>query len=537
MEFFSRFSTAFADGRLGFNLVAIHGVLTLLVITSIILRTIVTRSGHGIGRWTGMRIVEEAGQEAVRRVRKLLFWITVLAVLIAIAGGVAYHLAGRDIRIDLQTWYERLTIPELIELGIGAGKIAAVIAIAWVGIRLVKHGRRPLEEKLRGWMGSEEREAFLHRWCSLIQWYGTTAIRLAAIYFACRIAGLSEHLADFCIYLLEILSIVVAARVLTLSCRMFSQVLAGVGDTLLNDGRFRNYWDRGRRLIPFGERCFEAAVYVTATAWLCVRLHLPLNKQEDLGFKIVACIGIFFLTRVIIELLQVLLNESFGLNDDDQVIDQKGQTLVPLLYSVLQYVLYFGSVLMMMSMLGIPTAPILAGASILGLAVGLGAQSLVTDIVSGFFILFENQYLVGDHVQIGDACGTVEAVGIRLTQIRDGQGKLYIIPNGQIKGVVSFSKGYVNALVDLKVSTGTDLESVFRSMADAGRRLRQMHREVLADTQILGLIELGTSDMTVRALTKVKPGTHFAMQNEYRRLLKLVLDQNAASAASGRMAA
>src|SRR5437870_12878427 len=97
--------------------------------------------------------------------------------------------------------------------------------------------------------------------------------------------------------------------------------------------------------------------------------------------------------------------------------------------------------MIMMDVLGIDTRPILAGVSILGLAVGLGAQSLVTDVVSGFFILFENQYLVGDYIQVGDAVGVVEAVGIRVTHIRDGQGKVYIIPNGQLKVVVSYSKG------------------------------------------------------------------------------------------------
>jgi small conductance mechanosensitive channel len=186
---------------------------------------------------------------------------------------------------------------------------------------------------------------------------------------------------------------------------------------------------------------------------------------------------------------------------------------------------YFGSVLTLLGVQGVDTRPLLAGAGILGLAVGLGAQNLVTDVVSGFFILFENQYLVGDVIKIGDATGTVEEVGIRVTQVRDEYGKLHIIPNGQIKGVVSYSKGYVNAVVDVKLPSGRSLESVFRAMAEAGRRLRLRRPEVLAETEVRGLVEFGTSEMVVRAVTKVKPGTHHLMQNEYRRLLKEVLDQ------------
>src|SRR5262249_36363405 len=155
---------------------------------------------------------------------------------------------------------------------------------------------------------------------------------------------------------------------------------------------------------------------------------------------------IFFGTRVVIELLFVLINEAFGMYDEERSAEnQKGQTLVPLLQSVCQYALYFGSAVIMLGVLHIETGPILAGAGILGLAAGLGAQSLITDVVSGFFILFENQYLVGDYVKIGDSAGRVEAVGIRNTQVRDDQGRLHIIPNGQIKGVINYSKGYVNA--------------------------------------------------------------------------------------------
>ena len=154
-------------------------------------------------------------------------------------------------------------------------------------------------------------------------------------------------------------------------------------------------------------------------------------------------------------------------------------------------------------------------------------------VVSGFFILFEKQYFVGDIVQIGDALGRVEAINIRHTQIRDESGKLYIIPNGQIKTVVNFSKGYVNAVVDIKVPTTTNLDQVMRDMAEAGKRLRDRRREVMADTVIKGLVDLTPSDMTIRAVTKVQPGTHLVMQQEYRKILKEVFDEARTRQADG----
>ncbi len=113
--------------------------------------------------------------------------------------------------------------------------------------------------------------------------------------------------------------------------------------------------------------------------------------------------------------------------------------------------------------------------------------------------------------------------------MRDEQGRLYIIPNGQIKTVTNFSKGYVNAVVDIKVPTSTSLDRVMRDMAEAGRRLRVSRHEVLADTLVKGLVDLTPGDMVVRALTKVQPGTHLAMQQEYRRLLKAVFDETQAA--------
>jgi len=329
---------------------------------------------------------------------------------------------------------------------------------------------------------------------------------------------------------LSAISILVVARLLTLAFKAALQPVVGVGDHYLGRDPYRVYWERVTHLFPFGQRCFEAAVYVEAAS-LFVRL-VGLDSYSGYGPQIVTCIGIIFGSRAATELLQVLINQAFDLYSDGGSLDQKAKTLVPLLTSVAQYVLYFGSGVVMLRVLNVDTTPILAGAGILGLGVGLGAQSLVTDVVSGFFILFENQYLVGDYVQIGDASGTVEVVGIRLTQIRDGHGKLHLIPNGQVKGVVNFSKGYVNAVVDYKSAAGGDLESVFRAMTEAGKRLQKDYPdEVLEETVIQGVVDLGTSDMTVRAVTKVQPGAHAAMQNQYRRLLKLVMDAPKESAA------
>ncbi len=465
---------------------------------------------------------------------------------------------GHDIRHDVQAWYSELTGPEIFDMGVGLGELVLVAIGAYFGVRLVRRLKRNLEAhalkhlpfkapaglkigelntpSITDQEHKDKHEQTVKHWFNLLERFAICTVLLTGVWVASFVVHLNGQVDWLIGFSIRMLAIFMVSRLLILACRTLSHSLAALGNHHLNDTKVTRYWDRVKRLFPFGEKCFEAAVYISATS-LCVdaldfiRVLRP-KGENHLGQHIVQCIGIFFVTRVVIELSTVLLNEAFDMYNEDRQEDQMGKTLVPLLQSICQYGLYFASGLMMMGVMGLPTQSILAGAGILGLACGLGAQSLVTDVVSGFFILFENQYLVGDIVQICDAQGRVEAVSIRHTQVRDEQGKLYIIPNGQIKSVINFSKGYVNAVVDYKISTQTPVDQVLRNMAEAGHRLRQSRREVLAETIVKGIVELTPSDMTIRAVTRVQPGTHLLMQNEFRRLLKDVLDQRQAKPAA-----
>jgi small conductance mechanosensitive channel len=471
----------------------------------------------------------------------VLFWLTLGLMVVSGIGMVVYHFCGQDIRTDLREWSSRVTSAHLFAVGFTIGKLAVVGVVAgvvfWAVRRIMVRFEAYLHEHLLPRLPAPTAPAHpdgpapnhhhdyqktVRNWFITLERYLLATILLGGVWAGGWSADLArvDHFAGL---LLRILTILTAARILTLSCRTLSCVMAGLGDRHLGTSKFQRYWERVQRLFPFGERCFEAAVYITAAS-MCVRELEFIAFVASYGHKIVKCIGVFFCTRVLIELLYVFINEAFGLYNEDRPVDQKGLTLVPLLQSFSQYALYFGSGLFMLRVFEVDTTPILAGAGILGLAGGLGAQSLVTDVVSGFFILFENWYLVGDIVQIGDSVGRVEAVSIRHTQVRDEQGRLFIIPNGQIKTVTNFSKGYVNAVVDVKVPTTTNLAKVMEDMAEAGRRLRVRRSEVLAETVVKGLIDLSPSEMVIRAVTKVQPGTHLAMQQEYRRLLKEVFD-------------
>jgi small conductance mechanosensitive channel len=556
---FAGIAEILTDARFDANLIACYGVIVVLVLVALSLRRMLARDRPAS---TGMQWLDTLGDEATAHARKLLWWGSLAAIILLTLAGLGYHFAGRDVRHDLGAFVGKLSPETLLHLSVQlaecAGLLIAAIAVTW----LLRRTRPLLQAYVRSVLGplvpkrreavviagkvSEAEEALrrlklsmeapaekeeepgedpLEHWFVLLERFGVAAVRLGALWQACRVVGLGD-LADVTVgFVLHVGTILVVARLLILAARVLNRVGLALGDQHLGRGPVRHYWERLHNLIPLGERCFEWSVYIAAGA-LCLRQIPSLAGIASYGPLIVHCIGIFFATRVAIEMVQVSLNEAFGLYADSGKIDPKGRTLVPLLHSCCQYVLYFGASVMMLGHLGMNIQPILAGAGILGLAVGLGAQSLVSDVVSGFFILFEGQYLVGDYVQIGDANGIVEEVGIRNTKVRDAQGKLFIIPNGQVKSVVSYSKGFINAVVDVKVPAGSDLEGVFRAMNEAGRRLKIMHHEVLAETDVQGLVDLGNTDMTLRAITKVQPGRHAAMQNEYRRILKMVFDED-----------
>jgi moderate conductance mechanosensitive channel len=536
------------DDRLLANLITIHVVLAVLVIISIILRKLLKNGGEQIARWTGFTWLEGVGKEAVKGMHSMLFWITVGLMIVMVASTAVYHVAGRDARNDFVSLSEQVTLTHLTALGIAIGKLVGLMIGIALSFRLVRRLRVFLEVYVHhhlprhvlpeaaavpaatsGPAADGERhphlEETIRRWFTLFERYLLVLSVLGGFWLAGHIVGV-ESTDRWSKLVLQVVTFFMAARLLTLACRTMFHVVANLGNKHLDKGHFHRYWDRIVRLFPLGERCFEAAVWIFAAAQ-CARALDFIIFIARYGDGIVQCIGIFFCTRVLIELLHVFINEAFGMYKEDRVEDPKGRTLVPLLESLSQYVFYFGSVLMMLRVFEIDTTPILAGAGVVGLAVGLGAQNLVGDVVAGFFILFENQYLVGDIVQIGDAMGRVEAINIRSTQIRDESGKLVIIPNGQIKTVVNFSKEFVNAVVDIKVSTSANLDTVMRDMLEAGKRMKARRSEVMADTVIKGLVDLTPNDMVIRAVTKVQPGTHLTMQQEYRRILKEVFDESA----------
>ena len=206
---------------------------------------------------------------------------------------------------------------------------------------------------------------------------------------------------------------------------------------------------------------------------------------------------------------------------------QRAQTMGSLLKSVVTGVLVavFGT--MILSEVGVNIAPIIASAGIIGIALGFGAQSLVKDFLSGTFMIFEDQYGVGDVVDIGEAIGTVEAVTLRITRLRDLNGTVWYVPNGEILRVGNMSQNWARAVVDVSVGYGEDLVRVKRVLLEVAKDLYEddeFRELIIEEPEVTGVEMLAADSVNLRVMIKTLPLEQWAVAREMRQRVKARFD-------------
>jgi small conductance mechanosensitive channel len=206
-------------------------------------------------------------------------------------------------------------------------------------------------------------------------------------------------------------------------------------------------------------------------------------------------------------------------------VEQRTETLRHIVGSVGRIVVWGAAILMIIHEFGVDTGPLLTGAGILGLAVGFGAQSLVKDVIAGFFILLEDQYAVGDSVRIGEHDGTVEYMSLRTTILRNFEGHIHVIPNGTVSSVTVTTRDWARAVVDITVPHNVNISRLFGLLESSGTRLLEEFKEQVLDRPaILGIEKLSDQGATVRLAVKTLPSKQAELTREWRRLIREVLD-------------
>ncbi|MGE5509464.1 MAG: mechanosensitive ion channel family protein [Chitinophagales bacterium] len=206
--------------------------------------------------------------------------------------------------------------------------------------------------------------------------------------------------------------------------------------------------------------------------------------------------------------------------------ERRAKTLSTLTSSIARYTIYFFAAVMALQHLGFNTTSILTAAGIGGLAIGFGAQNLVRDVITGFFILFEDQYGVGDYITASGVSGVVEEMGIRITKIRDFGGELHIIPNGQISQVTNHMGPSMRVLFDVSVSYDTDLDRAVAALDELFAAFAKANARVLVEgPSVLGVQELGESGITIRVVARTKPMEQWTVERQLKRQIKDRFDQ------------
>jgi small-conductance mechanosensitive channel len=239
---------------------------------------------------------------------------------------------------------------------------------------------------------------------------------------------------------------------------------------------------------------------------------------------IILVIVYFILARIAIRISISVINRLMK-SQTMRMDERRRNTLTSLLDNVVRYLIYFIFVVEALTSINIHVETLLAGAGIAGLAVGFGAQSLIKDVLTGLFILFEDQYGVGDLVKINQFTGTVQSIGLRLTRIKAWTGEVEIIPNGQIQQVTNYSRHNSIAVIDIAVSYEADLKHAMRVIQMAMDRVKAENDNIVGDVQIQGVQSLGENHIVIRVTAECRPTTQYGVQRLAYQRVKEAFDQ------------
>ncbi|MDO9574897.1 MAG: mechanosensitive ion channel family protein [Candidatus Contubernalis sp.] len=244
------------------------------------------------------------------------------------------------------------------------------------------------------------------------------------------------------------------------------------------------------------------------------------------AFAAVKIIVIAIMAYFALRLGYVTIEKLFKEREGKFTLPQgKLKTLKTLTKSVFRYFIFFIFVIMALRELDIDYTPILASAGILGLAVGFGAQNLIMDIITGFFLIVEGQFTVGDYITVGNYSGVVEEIELRTTRLRDFSGELHIIPNGKIEVVTNHSSGNMRAMVDVDVAYEEDLEKVQQVLTKVSEEMSGRFSEIKQGPMVLGLVDLGDSGITYRMVAYTEAMQQWKIEREMRKTIKDFFDR------------
>ncbi|GMK38966.1 mechanosensitive ion channel protein MscS [Paenibacillus sp. CCS19] len=251
------------------------------------------------------------------------------------------------------------------------------------------------------------------------------------------------------------------------------------------------------------------------------------ERWADIGLTIVRVAAILLIGRVVELIVHKSINRMMIEREMKQAsFTRRMLTVGKLLKNVTTYLIYFVGALLILAEFNVNLAPLLAGAGVISLAIGFGAQSLVKDIITGFFIILEDQFAVGDVIQVGQFKGTVEMIGLRTTRVKSWTGEMHIIPNGMINEVTNFSMNNSVAVVDFAIAYEEDVDRAVDIMKKTLESDTLVLEHTMGKPQVLGVQMLGPEQVTLRVIVECLPTMQAVVARALNAIIKRAFDEH-----------
>ncbi|MGO1073982.1 mechanosensitive ion channel domain-containing protein [Inquilinus sp. CA228] len=440
-----------------------------------------------------------------------------------------------------------LAVSTAIVLGLPAGSLTALkyligLAVAAMLVVLILQNRQPVADWLRG----RRRHAAEGEEAGVTRAVGSARRRFADVW---HLVAIAYVVVTFAIWALGInggFVFVLRATLLTVLVLVLARLVSAYGPRLIHrafsigpelKARFPGLEHRANRYLPVLDTGLKVVVLVVSVLVLLEVWQLGgiAWMETDTGRAMLASGGAILLVIVAAlvawEVVSQLIEYHLNRHDSSGNLVQRSaraRTLLPLLRNAFLVLLITVVTLMVLSEVGLNIAPLLAGAGVVGLAIGFGAQTLVKDVITGVFILFEDTLSVGDVVQIGSDSGVVESITIRTIRLRDETGAVHTLPFSSVTSIINMTKDFSFAVFNVGIGYDQDVDRVIEVLRDLGRELQldpAWAPAILAPIEIIGLDKFGDSAVTIKARIKTPPSKQWGVMREFNRRMKRRFDE------------
>lgn len=417
------------------------------------------------------------------------------------------------------------------------------LALGAMAVIFILQNRKPVADALRGPDAAPD----IAPGMPIVEAPRKTALmrlrrRVASIW---HMLALLYVVAAFSVLILDIkggFAFISRATLLTLVALVIGRVIWGLVDRLVERGfslspelvrEFPSLEMRTNRYVPILNTVFHSAIIIVVLvailqAWgFNAYGYISSSGGQKLIGTIISIVIILAVAAVVWEFVSLFVERYLKRLDDQGQSSNRAKTLLPLIRNALLIVLITMVTLIVLSELGVNIAPLLAGAGVIGLAIGFGSQALVKDVITGLFLLIEDTINVGDVVQVGAQSGAVEAMSIRTIRLRDVSGNVHVIPFGSVDTITNMTKDFGRALVDVGVAYRENVDHVIEVLKKIGEELAEDEAykdSITGPMEIFGVQELGDSAVVIRCRFTTKVGMHWAIVREMNRRVKNTFD-------------